>query len=94
MSNLSPLGGGGGTPARGNRSAREVVARTRLAGLELDGMAALHGRAIERTVDLYDHAALLAETRPELRSILMNQVVSFTQQAAAHIRSKNNPFGL
>lgn len=100
MNQLNATGGQGlvpqrpATPRTVSRQARGIIAQTQLAGLELDGMAALFGKAIERTTDLYDHAEFLASTRPELRPILMQKVVGFAQTADSHIRSHNSPFGL
>lgn len=84
---------GGSAPMKRNKAANTIVQQTKLAGLEIDALAALHGKAIERVCDVYDHAALLAESRPELKPLLMGQVFAFNQAAVAHIRNHNSPFG-
>lgn len=84
---------GGNSPVKRNKAAMSIVEQTKLSGLEIDALAALHGKSMERTVDLYDHAAMLAESRPELKQLLMGQVLAFNQSAALHIRKQQSPFG-
>lgn len=75
------------------REARSIVRQTQMAGLKLDGLAALYGKAIERSVDLYDQAEFLAATRPELRPVLAQYQLAFARQAQNHISRHDSPFG-
>lgn len=97
MNDLTQWSGGGLEPRRSSRGFKNdtkgIVERTRRTGLELDAMAALYGKTIDRTVDLYDHADQLSASRPELRPILMQKVVSFAQCSESQIRANNSPFG-
>lgn len=90
---------GGGTlePRRPSRSlkgdSRSIVENARKTALELDALAAVYGRAMERAVDLDNHRSALASNNPELDAVLVRLELGFVSAVESKLRSHTSRFG-
>lgn len=92
MNNL-PLPSFGNQPSRGlQRAMHGVVEQTRLAGMQLDSIAALAGRTMDRSTDLYDYGTLLAGDDPTKKAIVMQVEMQFIAAATSHLSNHAQKF--
>lgn len=91
MGDLIPFGSNG--PVGVGREGRQVMREVRLAGLKLQGDAALYGLTFELTASLNQHRLTVLAAHPELEAILTAMLSNFALGADQKIQNRHSIFG-
>lgn len=78
---------------RVERALNAVKNETQFSGYVIDAQAALAGRSMERTTDLYHYAQNLAAGDQDLQGALMGEVGGFIGRSSATQRKFGSQFG-